>query len=314
MLDKILEDHAGRVSVIHYHTWWPSRTDPMYLYNTVENAARVNYYGADYTPHAWFDGDVDGEYLSSTWDALATAEESVSSPIQINLNIHHDHASNTGTIEAVVSATEEITNTNLHARFAIIESHVDGAGGFTEFNEAMRDMLPNATGLPISISKGEVVTANTKYTLDMDAYDWDNLDLVAFVQSDKGHRVLQAAMKPFPGPHCALSPTGDLQVSKGGTLNLAALVTNHTGRTVSGNLWLTIAQQGGAETLIDAGMLNRPNPLSGSVSAWDEQSVPLEMSVPMAGMPPGLYSIKGYIGKYPNQKVEFSFFDFEVQR
>ena len=270
MLTDIFNDpaHEGRLAGITYHCWWPSSSDPMYLYNVSENAQRVNYYGADYTPHAYFDGDVDGQYFTSNWDNQITSEEGVDSPIQVNLNIDHDHASNSGTVEAVISATETISYSNLRLRIAVTESHIpDVPGGsyFDEHNHCMRDMLPDATGNNVTISKGDVVRITEPYTLDLGTEVWDNLEMSAFVQSDNGHRVLQAATQTFPGPHVSISPAGtSVQVARGGTLSFDAFLSNTTNNAARGDLWLTVILPSGSEIEVPEANLHNSNPRSGT--------------------------------------------------
>ncbi len=195
MLDSIYERHQDTIAIIHYHAWWPSGADPFYLANPTENAARINYYPADpylYTPHTWIDGDIDGEYFSSSWEYLITNEEYVPSPLEIDLSADYGAEGDFGTITAVITATDSIEYNDLKVRFAITESHIPGTGNFDEFNQVMRDMVPDAEGFDLAIQEGQEVTKEATYTVSRD-WDIKNLDIVAFVQSDAGYRVLQAA-------------------------------------------------------------------------------------------------------------------------
>jgi len=288
----------------------------MYLYNSSENSQRVNYYGADYTPHAYINGDRDVGSNYAAWDYWIGIEEDIASPIQINLNVDYDEASNSGTVEAVISATEEITYTNMKLRMAITENHIpDEPGGspFDEFNHCMRDMLPTATGNTVTIAKGEVVTFSEPYTLDLVTTVWDNLEIVAWVQSDNGKRVLQAANQAFPGAHVSLSPAGSsVQVPLGGTLSFDAALSNNAGNNLSGDFWVTVRLPSGAEILVPEANLSGANPYAGTLPAWTSPTLAYDLYIPSSGIPTGVYSLVGHIGVYPDVEVSTSFFDFEI--
>ncbi|MBU1984234.1 hypothetical protein KJ815_07480, partial [bacterium] len=40
---------------ISYHPWWPSSSDPFYVWNVSENTARTNYYGVSSVPDIFVD-------------------------------------------------------------------------------------------------------------------------------------------------------------------------------------------------------------------------------------------------------------------
>jgi hypothetical protein len=191
-LDNIYETHQDNMTIIHYHAWWPSANDPYHLANPTENTARITYYPGDlYTPHTWIDGDIDGQYFPSWWESQITNEEGVPSPMTIDLTANYGDVGDYGTMTAVITATDSIEYSNLKVRFSITESHLPGIGGFDEFNQVMRDMVPDASGLDLAISEGEEVTKEVDFVLSND-WDFSNLDFVVFVQSDMGKRILQA--------------------------------------------------------------------------------------------------------------------------
>jgi len=191
-LDEILDSHNETLAVIRYHTWWPNGNDMYYRANVSENNARINYYGADYTPHLWIDGNVDGGSTYAFWENQISNEENVSSPLSIDLSADYGDEGDFGTITAVIAATDPITNTNLRTRIAITESNLPPFGQFDVFNCVMRDMVTDATGLALTIAEGDTVTQEANFTLSND-WNFANLEIVAFVQSDAGKRVLQAA-------------------------------------------------------------------------------------------------------------------------
>jgi len=191
-LDSISDTHQDNLAIIRYHAWWPSSSDPFYLANIQENTARINYYGADYTPHLWIDGNVDGQYFTSQWESQIDSEEGVSSPLDIELSADYGSEGDYGTITAVITATDSVVYSNLKVRFCITESHFPGTGAFDEFNNVMRDMIPDANGLDLTIANGDTATKQVDYVLSNN-WNFANLEIIAFVQSDAGRRVLQAA-------------------------------------------------------------------------------------------------------------------------
>jgi hypothetical protein len=192
VLDEIYSRHQETLSIIRYHAWWPGSNDPYYLANILENTARINYYSIGYVPYLWIDGDVNGRSSYSQWDSLITSEENVLSPLSIDLAANYGNEGDYGTITAVITATDTITYTNLKTRFCITESHLPPYAKFDEFNNVMRDMIPDASGFDLTIFKGDSVVQQVTYNLSND-WNFANLDIIAFVQSDSVHRVLQAA-------------------------------------------------------------------------------------------------------------------------
>jgi hypothetical protein len=311
VLDQLAGEHADYFAVISYHAWWPSSSDPYYQYNIPENTGRINYYGADYTPHLWLDGDVDGQWLSGGWENLILDEADVPSPMVINLVVDHDEASSTGTIDAVISATEVIEHTNLKVHFAITESNLPPHGYYTEpINHAMRDMIPTHTGTSLSISQGDVVTEQVSY--DMTDFVMGECQIIAFVQSDTDKRVLQAAMFDMPGPHVTVYPTGSLSVPKGGTLYFSSLLQNFGSNPASGDFWLSVRLPSGAELVIPETYVNLDNPMSGQIPAFFNDTATTEIYTPPSGIGTGTYGVVGKIGIYPNTVIESSSFDFIV--
>jgi len=95
-LDEVMQQFPDQLVVIRYHAWWPSSADPFYAANPDENRARVNFYGADYTPHLWIDGTVDGGYNSGPWPAYIQGELNKPTSIRINMEVQYDSTKNTG--------------------------------------------------------------------------------------------------------------------------------------------------------------------------------------------------------------------------
>ena len=195
---------------MRYHAWWPSSGDPFYQYNISENTARIQYYpphtdGYYYTPYAWIDGDVRGGYTYNSWETMILNEMNVASPLEIEIYGNYDSENRYGDLEIRITATDQINYSNLKLRIAITESNIlwQAPNGTDWHHQTFRDMIPNTEGIPFSISEGQTLTFNESFSLD-DELRADNCEIVVFVQSDNGRRILQAGKADV----ISLSPEG----------------------------------------------------------------------------------------------------------
>ncbi len=206
-LDDIADDFRYGLAVIRYHTWWPSQYDPFYVFNQIENTARVDYYDVGYTPHFFTDGTIDGEYHYNAWRDQITTEISVSSPLIINETGTYNPVSKTGTVNIELIATETIAATKLALRVALTESNIYWAApnGGTYHDQTFRDMITSTSGIPITINLGDTLN----YSLDFACpapLDYTNCHLVAFLQSDSDKRILQGALLSVDRMEYTLEP------------------------------------------------------------------------------------------------------------
>jgi hypothetical protein len=184
---------------IRYHAWWPSASDPYYVYNTTENRTRVNYYpphtdGGYYTPYVWIDGIVRGGYTSSAWWNLVQTRYAVASPLEITLDGNFNDVARTGNIHIKVKATAAVTNPSLKVKIALTESNINwrAPNGSTIHNQTLRDMIPTPTGTPLTIVEGDSVMLSQAFTCPA-AINWENSEIIVFVQSEPGREILQSA-------------------------------------------------------------------------------------------------------------------------
>jgi hypothetical protein len=197
----LAETYVEDLAVIRYHAWWPSSNEPYYAFNPTENTARIQYYpphtdGYYYTPYAWIDGTVRGSYSYNSWGSMINSELTVSSPLEIDISGEYDPSSREGNMQITVTATELIEYTNLKLRIAITESNLYWAApnGTNRHHQTFRDMIPGTSGIAFSISEGDTEVFNQPFSLHTDL-DEDNCEIVVFVQSDNGRRILQGAKK-----------------------------------------------------------------------------------------------------------------------
>ena len=196
-MDSLVVAYPETFIAIRYNVSWPSGEDPFYLANAEESNARVDYYPEDavegywYVPRLFLDGliDADGSDGFGDWPDMVADRAQVESPVEITLKPHYY-----GTITANITATGPIAQTDLVTHFVIVENnlHFEAPNGILEHNQTMRDMCPDARGIPLTIQEGQTVDVTTQYNLQP---DWvtDNCNMVVFVQSEITYEIFQAA-------------------------------------------------------------------------------------------------------------------------
>ncbi len=158
--------------------------------------ARCNYIGGSYVPHTVVDGNLDADADTSQIKSRIAAEMNVSSPLDIQIGGLFNPLTRSGQAEIRIIATETIVNTNLKVRIAITESRIVQASpnGTTVHNQTFRDMVPGTDGIPITIALGDTVNLSQSFSCPSPLV-LTNCELVVFVQSDNGHRILQGAKR-----------------------------------------------------------------------------------------------------------------------
>ena len=193
-LDQIFPDYPNRLGLIRYHAWWPSSSDPFYTYNIPENTTRIRYYGINYVPHIFFDGDVDGEYNYESWRNMILAEMDKGAPLSISLSGIYDTTSAAGTLYVNIEATGEPVEGNLYLRCCLVENNINynAPNGQTVFYQVFRRMFPDTIGVNIgTLHRGDTRSDHIPFTIDTGNFNEDNLEFVVFVQSDDNKHILQ---------------------------------------------------------------------------------------------------------------------------
>lgn len=188
--------HGARLAIVRYHVWWPDDSDPYYRYNTSEVTIRKNYYGPQYTPYMYVDGNIDAGYNYGTWGGRISNELNVASPLDIQIDGDFDQTSRTGQLFIKVIATDSIVNTNLKLRVVVTESNINwlGPNGTRWHHQTFRDLVPNPAGISFSIVEGDTAEFTQSFSCPSPLVI-RNCEVVVFVQSDSGHRILQGAKR-----------------------------------------------------------------------------------------------------------------------
>ena len=196
-LQAFFRSSFGGVISVRYHAWWPG-ADPMYQLNTTDNSARINYYGINGVPNYLMDGtnygvpgDPEGMY------AQMSSDLSEGAPVKILVDANITNTDVTATIKLI--GIEPVTQTNLYLRTAVIERMVTyssppGSNGEKVFPDVMRKLLPDANGISVSsINPGDTLTFNVNTSV-MTEWNWEDLAVVAWLQSDNTKQVVQSGI------------------------------------------------------------------------------------------------------------------------
>jgi len=177
---------------IAYHTWYPTPDDPFYLYNPNEIRDRIGYYENEQVPRFFLDGSIDCGNAPELWPPYLPERIQITSPLEMSFFGHFDPDSLSGQFTVIVYAEEDPQATNLWLRVALIESdiHWQAPNGANIHNYIFRDMIPSTDGQSVEIVQGE--TKHFTYTFNvLPPLDPENCLLVAFIQSDQTHQILQ---------------------------------------------------------------------------------------------------------------------------
>lgn len=202
--DILLNQNREKLTAIKYHWYYPGY-DPMYEQNTVENLARVAYYGINGVPTATIDGDIPNgptfSYPGGPHGYTQTLiDEYAANPSPFDITMSHRISANQDSIyvEMMIQATAAVSGT-LRAHMVVVEKHIyftspPGSNGETTFLDVMRKMIPNENGtiLPSSFQPGDYLILQGSWELQ-NIYNMDEIGVVGFIQNNANKNVEQAA-------------------------------------------------------------------------------------------------------------------------
>lgn len=196
---------AASIATVAYHVWWPSPgNDPMYLANSSQVQARVNYYsggGSTYAPRAYIDGFIDGTSAYNTWPGAIEGRFLDPSPIRITIS--GTRGGNTLNLNAEIYAEQAVNSSNWRVHWVVVESGISApqwtGTQYVPFihDHVMRYMYPDASGSTISISQGQTVNIQRTITLNS-AWVADNCRVIVFVQNNTDRKVQQVEYIEVP--------------------------------------------------------------------------------------------------------------------
>lgn len=201
--DILLNQNRDKLTAIKYHWYFPGY-DPMHNHNTVENNARVAYYGINGVPTACIDGDIPngptfGYPGGPHGYTQALIDEYAANPSPFNISLSHRVSPDQDSIyiDMMIEATAAVSG-NLVAQMVVVEKHIHfasppGSNGERDFLDVMKKMVPdqNGTPLPSSFQPGDYLILQGSWHLQ-NIYDMDELGVVGFIQNNSSKDVHQA--------------------------------------------------------------------------------------------------------------------------
>lgn len=216
--NQLLFANYEKVVALKYQTSWPG-FDPMNEDNPGEVADRVAYYGVTGVPNVILGGTLDAGTAGQVSIGQIDGVHAEMTPLDMELT--HSLSEDLDSIFVtckIINVTEQDTffrpNTVLHT--AIMEQELlfpnpPGSTSETDFYNVMRKMLPGTEGTPIGlIPSGDSVVVEFAEPLPDYLYDYSQIGVVAFVQSNNDKEVHQAAISETLG-----QPAGFLDLALG---------------------------------------------------------------------------------------------------
>lgn len=192
---------STKVAAIKYQTNWPG-VDPMNTQTQTWVGPRVSYYAVNGVPDAIMDGNVYQGAPSGVTQSGIDNRYAVGSPFQLDLTHTMSSDFDSIFISVNITAAQAFTsNGALKLHVALIEKEIifatpPGSNGEVDFYGVMRQMLPNANGT--TLTGTWATNDNASYTFAVAKpsyiYDVNQLQVVAFIQSDGNKEVQQAAI------------------------------------------------------------------------------------------------------------------------
>jgi hypothetical protein len=191
---------------MNYHVWWPGQgNDPMYLANIKMNRIRNDYYGNNYTPHMFTNGNDSGSNTTN-WknDPNDYLEELGMYGIRISGNQSGYDIFFDIELDAVKS-TASSRDLRLFIATVMGEVKYDGsANGLTEHHNAVIELLTGDTGKSITLISGVVTKESFTWSMRSEwinhayfSYDISGLKVVAWIQDYNSKEVLQVTEFDF---------------------------------------------------------------------------------------------------------------------
>ena len=202
--DSMLDANDDKVVVLKYQTWWPG-FDQMYLDNEADVINRINYYGINGVPTGVMNGSEwanDCGYWEGAPICLTAAEinaaHAVISPL--TMSIDAQLVNGTLTVSGSITADAALSGT-LKLRIALAEQHITsaqapgGTNGETDYYHVMKSFVGGPAGITLSnMNMGDVYTIDETMSVSgLTIYNFDELEVVAWVQNDADKVIHQAA-------------------------------------------------------------------------------------------------------------------------
>ena len=194
-IDDILAASSDIIPIC-YHTSFPG-SDPLNQFYPAGPSARSLYYGITATPYAIVNGGYSGRLIFNqdvtSYDKTDIIVWSLYDPI-FAIDVQSNISGNTYSINTTIEALENVQKEEIALRVAVIEKSVTLTNGSIEFNNVLRQMLPNAGGTVINTSWNAKDTRTDAFAWAVPSeVDINNIVAVVFLQNETTGEIYQVA-------------------------------------------------------------------------------------------------------------------------
>ena len=153
-LDAYMPGQGNDVALIRVHGWWPGLDDPIYNDNIADAQWLIGNTpsGADYAPHLWMDNYVNLGSGAAGMVPGFEARKLVPSPLVID--IQYDIPGEELTARVDIVNAMPAANYRLFLIFTEDNIYAPGTNGEEYHNQAMRQILPDTDGIPVTNAIG----------------------------------------------------------------------------------------------------------------------------------------------------------------
>lgn len=159
--------------------------DPFYLYNTIDNNARMSYYPntAIVNPRGYLLGSLLGSYSTANWTNKLNEKLAGTRSFAISLNNSYDSTSRNGNLIIRINQVSGPNLTGLVYHVAVAENDLqyNGTNGETHFENTLRDLITPPDGQPFDIGSGQTNSYTQIYSI-ANTINQHNTDIIVFVQ------------------------------------------------------------------------------------------------------------------------------------
>ena len=202
-LDSLIRYRLGDCIAIKYHSGYPEKNDPYYLYDREAHQARVDFYNVTGVPATFVDGQELGvRTFSFLSQAVSYSQQQAPA---FTIGVQKELSGQQLTVQASATALTDIGDASqLRLFVAAIEEHIKKgvpySNGERELYYTMRKMLTPAEGYALTDGPLATGAAAAEWQGQWEADFFDDLGelgVVAFVQDMTTRQVLAAA---YSGP------------------------------------------------------------------------------------------------------------------
>jgi hypothetical protein len=194
--DDLIEN-GKHVAISEYHSYSPSH-DP---FSNADALRRNSYYSIASAPTSIFDGVLrysGGSTFNSIYETYLPMYEDriqVNSPVKIDFEANY--YGKDMSVKVTVTKNVPINDDNLVLHLLLNESHIEYDWSFlTEVNFVERVMIPNGYGTNIDLVNNTTVTNEFNFEIN-DEWNIDNMEIIAFIQSNNNKEVLNTHKEPL---------------------------------------------------------------------------------------------------------------------